>query len=107
MVNHNHDDFVDKRLGALEGPEGFAPNVTQARTRLGARSASGAGRWVWKAALATAIFLFLVAFPAARAVAQTGTLSPDTFFHSLHQTMFDVHVFVIHHFWALQDWWNS
>lgn len=97
MANQNHEEFVDQRLRDLKEPEGFAPSTTHARIILGTRPTAGTGRWVWKAALATMLFLLFGALPAARAVAQTGTLSPETFFRSVHETMYDVHMF----FWNL------
>lgn len=96
MVNHNPEEFVNKRLGVLNEPKGFAPNAAHVWIMLGARATPRSGRWIWKAALATAMFLFLLALPAARAVAQTGTLSLETFFYSFHETMYDVHMFFWH-----------
>jgi hypothetical protein len=52
---------------------------------------------VWKAALAAAMFLLLIALPAAKAVAQTGTLSPEAFFHVFRQAH-------DHIFWAIHHW---
>lgn len=98
MANQNNEEFVNQSLRVLKEPEGFAPSTKHARIMLGTRPAAGAGLWVWKVALATLLFLLFGALPAARAVAQTGTLSPETFFRSFHETIYDVHMFFWHLF---------
>jgi hypothetical protein len=105
MENQMNNDaqFTDKRLDSLREPDGFAPSSVQARMSLEGRAVERSGRWVWKAAVAAAVFLLFIALPTARAIAQTGTLSMDAYGQSLHDTMYDVHrtvahlIFEIHH----------
>jgi hypothetical protein len=97
MANQNPEEFVKQRLGALKEPEGLRFSAAQARILLEARRGAGTRRWVWKAALAAAMFLLLIALPAAKAVAQTGTLSPEAFFHVFRQAH-------DHIFWAIHHW---
>jgi hypothetical protein len=106
MANDNQEEFVMKRLRTLEEPEGFAPNAAWARNRLRALEPD-TRRWVWKVVVAAAMLLLFGAIPAARAIAQTGTLSPEAFSRSFHETILDVHWFLYYHFRALQDWWNN
>lgn len=103
---NNDAQFTDKRLASLREPDDFAPSAVQGRMSLEGRAAEKSGRWVWKAAVATAVFLLFIALPTARAIAQTGTLSMDAYGQSLHETMAGVHrtvahlIFEIHHLFA-------
>ena len=103
----NDNEFVEKRLSSLKEPNGLVPNEVQARIRLRTYAKPSSARWVWKVALAAVLLLFFGALPAARAVAQTGTLSPDAFADSLHDTLMDVHMFLFHHLQALHQWFRD
>jgi hypothetical protein len=100
---NNDAQFTEKRLASLREPNNFTLSTVQARITLDGRLAGTRGRWVWKAALASAVFLFLFAIPAARAIAQTGSLSFDSFFQSLHRTFLGVHQVVFHLYGLVLD----
>lgn len=93
---NNDAQFTEKRLSSLREPDNFAPSAVRARIDLDGRAAAQSGGWVWKLVVATAVFLLLIAVPATRAIAQTGTLSMDAYGHSLYETMRDVHIAVAH-----------
>jgi cytochrome c biogenesis protein CcmG/thiol:disulfide interchange protein DsbE len=78
----NDNEFVGKRLDALNEPEGFEPNAGRAKIRLQGRTAPRSRRWVWAAVPVTAALLVTLALPAARAVA--GMNAPPAGLEHLH-----------------------
>jgi thiol-disulfide isomerase/thioredoxin len=78
----NNDEFVEKRLGALNEPEGFQPNVGRAKIRLQGRTAPPSRRWMWAAVPVTAALLLVLAVPGARATVGMSEAPID--FHKIH-----------------------
>jgi cytochrome c biogenesis protein CcmG/thiol:disulfide interchange protein DsbE len=78
----NNNDFVEKRLGALNEPEGFQPSVGRAKIRLQGRTAPPSRRWMWAAVPVTAALLLVLAVPGARAT--MGMSDHPIDFHKIH-----------------------
>ncbi len=66
MANDN-EEFVEKRLGALNEPEGFQPDPGRAKALLRVRTAPRSRGWLWAAIPATAVVLLMLSVPGARA----------------------------------------
>ena len=78
----NNDEFVEKSLGALNEPEGFAPNAAHAKIRMQGLTAPRSRRWLWGAVPVAAALLVMLTVPAARAVA--GMNEPPVSMEKLH-----------------------
>ncbi len=88
----NDREFVDKSLGSLNAPEGFAPNAAHAKIRLQGRTAPRSRRWVWAAVPVTAVLLVvMMSVPAARATMGMG--EPPVSLEKIH--------------WMLMSHWHS
>lgn len=83
----NDREFVDKSLGSLNAPEGFAPNAAHAKIRLQGRTAAPSRRWLWTAVPVAAALLVMLSLPATRAVA--GMNTPPVSMESIHYFLLD------------------
>ena len=75
----NNDEFMEKRLDALNEPAGFEPNAAKARVQLKVRQMPSRRRWLWTAIPVAAVAMVL---PASRAVANMQ--QPPVAFEHIH-----------------------
>jgi peroxiredoxin len=88
----NDKEFVDKSLGSLNEPEGFAPNAAHAKIRLEGKAAPRSRRWMWTAVPVAAALLVVMALPGTRAMA--GMNEPPV-------SMEKIHFYLMYHWHAL------
>ncbi len=97
----NDGRFTEEKLARLEEPSGFAPNAARARKRIEEGPASRSRQWIFRAAIAVAVLILLLALPARRAMAQPG--DGGTFYHVMHH----VHWVVVYHWRAIQHFFGD
>src|SRR5205809_422737 len=94
MENHNQEEFADRKLDLLQSPEDTVPDGARGRLLIHARMGVKPRRWALRLAPVGVALVLILAVPAAKAVARTGTFSGDTIyevFMQLHVEMRQFH----------------